>query len=271
MGVRKDHRESVASGEVEEFRFRGESTGLEGYAYVMLPVEYSRPEYAGRRFPVVVMLTGYPGDAHALITSMHFPSLVHEGEISGRVQPTVYVLMRPTLVPPRDTECTDVPAGPQTESFFAQDLPQALAANYRVADDRAGWGIMGDSTGGYCAAKIAMRHFDRFTAAASLAGYFRALRDLTTGDLYGGSHAVRNDNDLLWRAQHLPAPPISLLVASTRVGEQSYPEARRFLALARPPMRVDSLLLSSGGHNFATFRRMLPATLGWMSARLKPE
>ncbi|MCW2883304.1 MAG: hypothetical protein QOE54_3404 [Streptosporangiaceae bacterium] len=269
LGPRKDQQTLTRDGLIEKFRFQGQSTGLTGEAFVMLPPEYFQPAYATRKFPVSLVLTGYPGNPYSLIRVMHFPALVRQGELAGKVQPTVYLLMRPTLVPPRDTECTDVPGGPQVESFFSIDVPAQVGAHYRVATTRAGWGIMGDSTGGYCAAKVAMRHSDRFAAAVSLSGYFRSLQDLTTGDLYGGSRSVRDENDLLWRQTHLPAPPIALLVTSCRIGEKTFPQAQRFLGQVRAPMQVDSLILDSGGHNFRTFRRMMPASLEWMSAHLK--
>ena len=53
------------------------------------------------------------------------------------MQPMILVMMRPTVAPPRDTECVDVPGGPQTETFFAKDLPDAVSAHYRVGDEAA--------------------------------------------------------------------------------------------------------------------------------------
>ncbi|MBW8483963.1 alpha/beta hydrolase [Actinomadura parmotrematis] len=264
-------RDPRKAGALEELRFTGASTGLPADGYVLLPPEYFQPAYAARRFPVVVALTGYPGHPSALLRVMHLPDLVRQGERSGRVPPAVYVMMRPTLAPPRDTECTDVPGGPQVASFFGEDVPLAVQAHYRVATDRAGWGIMGDSTGGYCAAKVAMTHPASYTAAASLSGYFTTIKDMTTGDLYGGSRGLRDENDLLWRERHLPPPPVSLLVASCRIGEQTFAQSQRFVAGARPPMRTDSLFLESGGHNFRTFRRMVPATLEWFGGILKAQ
>ncbi|MCW2941430.1 MAG: putative esterase [Actinomycetia bacterium] len=258
-------------GQTDHIQILGQGTGLTSEAYVVLPAQYFQPQFAARRFPVVVMLTGYPGNPRGLVRAMHFPALVRIGEASGKVQPAIYVLMTPTLVSQRDTECTDVPGGPQVESFFAADLPQAISSGYRTATSRNGWAIMGDSTGGYCATKIAMRHYDRYSAAVNLSGYFDALQDITTGDLYGGSKTVRQENDLLWRAQNLPQPPINLLVTSCRTGEVTYPQAAKFLSLVRQPLQADSLILDSGGHNFRTFKRMVPPALEWLSSHLHAE
>ena len=53
----------------------------------------------------------------------------------------VLVMMSPSVAPPRDTECTDVPAGPQALTFLAADVPEAMAASYRVQP--RGWGAIG--------------------------------------------------------------------------------------------------------------------------------
>lgn len=43
---------------------------------------------------------------------------------------------------------------------------------------------MGYSTGGFCAVNLAIRHPDQFSAAVSLSGYFHAVTDNSTGDIY---------------------------------------------------------------------------------------
>ena len=252
-------------GLLQDIRIAGARTGYVQQAYVLLPPEYFQPRFAQRRFPVVLMLAGYPGTTKSLVVRLKLPEWVDKGRAAHEVQPTIYVMMQPTVVPPRDTECTDVPAGPQVASYFAQDVPEALAAMYRTAETRAGWGIMGDSTGGYCAAKIAMTYSDRYGSAVNLGGHFHALKDTTTGDLWGGSQVIRDQNDLIWRLQHLPMPPINLLITSSKIGEKSYPQAVQFLSLARSPLTTDQIILESGGHNFETWGRVFPSVLKWMS------
>jgi S-formylglutathione hydrolase FrmB len=263
------YRLPAGQGVVEGVVIHGVRTGIDEHAFVYLPPRYLTP--ADRtRYPVVVAFTGYPGDAQNLVTHLRLPQTVAQEVAAGRMPPTIVVMLRPTVAPPRDTECTDVPHGPQAETFFAQDVPVAIASAYRTAVRPSGWAAMGDSTGGYCAVKLAMRHSDRYSAAVSLAGYYHALRDLTTGDLYGRSKAYRSENDLLWRLRHLPPPPVDLLLTSSRVGERDYPQTKRFLALAHAPTNVASITLPFGGHNFSTWRRELPPALRWLGARLKP-
>lgn len=259
---------AARDGRVDTVDIRGLRSGLHERAYVYLPPEYFQRNHERRRFPVAVVFSGYPGAQRNLITKVGVPQTARDEAKAGRIQPMVYVMLRPSMVKGRDTECLDVPGGPQTATFFTQDVPEAVRAAYRVSDDRRGWGVFGLSTGGYCALKLAMRYSDMFSKAASLSGYYGAIKDITTGDLYGGSQAVRNENDLFWRLRHRPQPPISVLVTTSRVGEKNKDGTQRFLSLVKPPMRASSLVLDSGGHNFQTWKRVLPQVLRWMSRGL---
>lgn len=263
------YRLAAGQGRIDSVLIHGVRTAINEPAYVYLPPQYLARAGQALRFPVTVAFTGYPGNAANLITHLQLPQEVAKEIAAGRMPPTIVVMLRPSVAPPRDTECTDIPHGPQAETFFAEDVPAALAAVYRISDKASGWSTMGDSTGGYCAVKLAMRHSDRYSAAVSLAGYYHALQDFTTGNLYGHSRPYREENDLLWRLQHRPPPPVSLLLTTSRVGEKDYRQTREFLALARPPTHVASITLPFGGHHFSTWQRELPSALRWLGAHLK--
>jgi len=261
----------AVAGRLLQVSMTGPRTGITVHDdYVYLPPQYYQRAYAHDRFPVVLALTGYPGTAWTLAARLGLPAEAARLVAAGRLPPAVYVLMGSGPALPRDTECTNIPAGPQVETFFAQDVPELVEAHFRVQSGAAGWSALGYSTGGYCAAKLAMFNPYQFRLAVSVAGYYVALRDDTTGNLYGGSLGYRHENDLDWRLRNLPAPPVSLLVTSSKVGEQSYPGTLAFLRLVRPPMRAYSLILPEGGHNYGTWTRELPQSLTWLGARITP-
>ncbi|MEU6097553.1 alpha/beta hydrolase-fold protein [Streptomyces sp. NPDC047079] len=257
-------------GQIQKVGIVGRTTRIASPAYVYLPPEYFQPQYRARSFPAAVVLTGYPGTAEALIKGLHYPQTAHDLAENGKMQPMILVMLRPTVAPPRDTECVDVPRGPRTEAFFAKDLPDAVGAHYRVGKGPGSWGVIGDSTGGYCALKLAMHHPDVYAAGAGLSPYYKAPIDPTTGDLFHGDKDLRNRADLWWCLKHLPAPDTSLLVSSSRAGEGDYRSTLKFIrqVQARKPTRISSIILDSGGHNFNTWRREIPAALEWMSGRL---
>ncbi|MFD3616882.1 alpha/beta hydrolase [Streptomyces sp. NPDC058676] len=259
-----------AGGQIQKVAIAGRTTHINTPAYVYLPPEYFQPEYRTRTFPAAVVLTGYPGTAQALVNKLHFPRTAWNLARNGRMQPMILVMLRPTVAPPRDTECVDVPGGPQTESFFARDLPDAVRAHYRVGAKPGSWGIIGDSTGGYCALKLAMHHPEVYAAGAGLSPYYNAPSDPTTGDLFHGDKELRDRANLFWYLKHMPAPDTSLLVTSSKVGEANYKDTLKFIERVKGTgrTRISSIILESGGHNFNTWRREIPGTLQWISGRL---
>lgn len=255
------------SGEMQDVTIHGRRTGLSEHALVYLPPQYFQPRFHHARFPAAIVSTGYPGDVAALVSRLRYPIRLATGIALGQDKPMVLVMMSPEVVGSRDTECTNVPGGPQAETFWAQDVPDAVEQAYRVASAAAGWGVIGDSTGGYCAVKLAMMNSDRFSAAVSLSGYFSIGEDPTTGDIYGDAQ-FQSENDLLWRIRNLPPPPVSVLLATSRVGEDNYQPCLQFAADAKSPMSVSLMVRSQGGHNFTTWNSEIPVALQWLSSRL---
>jgi len=263
-------RAARSAGELLQVTISGGHTGItSGRNFVYLPPQYFQPAYARARFPVVLALTGYPNEAWSLVKFLALPATAAGLVADGKIRPAVYVMMNSSVALPRDTECTDIPAGLQVESFFAQDVPLAMERTFRVQPSGSGWAALGYSAGGYCAAKLAMMYPYQFSAAISMSGYYNAITGSGTGSLYGGSSAYRNENNLYWRLRRLPAPPVSILVTSTR-GEGAYPGTLAFLRLIHPPMRGYSMVLAQGGHNYGTWHRELPPGLEWLSQRLAP-
>jgi enterochelin esterase-like enzyme len=261
---------AARSGAVLRVTIRGQYTGIVGASdYVYLPPAYFQPAYAGARFPVVLAFAGYPTDPLNVVRTLLLPAIASRLGTAHRIRPAIYVMVNPSVALPRDTECTNIPAGLQVATFFATDVPLAVMRTFRAQSRPTGWAAIGFSTGAYCAAKMAMLYPGQFSAAVGMSGIYSAIRDHTTGNLYGGSRGYQNENDLQWRLRHLPAPPVSVLIASS-AGEDNLPSSLRFLRLIHPPMQGYSLILQRGGHNYSTWRRELPQALAWLSRRLTP-
>jgi len=261
---------AARSGAVLRVTIRGRYTGIVGASdYVYLPPVYFQPAYAKARFPVVLAFAGYPTDPLNMMRMLGLPAMAARLATAHRIRPAIYVMVNPSVALPRDTECTNIPAGLQVATFFGTDVPLAVERSFRAESRPTGWAAMGFSTGAYCAAKMAMLYPGQFSAAVGMSGIYAAIKDHTTGNLYGGSHGYRNENDLQWRLRNLPAPPVSVLIASS-AGEDNLPGSLAFLHLIHPPMQGYSLILPRGGHNYSTWRRELPQILRWLSRRLTP-
>ncbi|MEU9021943.1 hypothetical protein [Actinomadura sp. NPDC048394] len=308
---RRGHqRDPAEDGRVDRLDVEGARSGLGAQAYVYLPPQYFQPRYANRRLPVVVSIAGDgSGTGTVWLRQARLADAAVAAVRAGRAQPMIYAAVGavrrfapgPAARGVRPAGCLDLPgvAGGQAETFLAQDLPLALAGTYRLPEARAGWGVTGIGTGGQCAARLAMLHSDRFTAAAALNGRFgqpaggspadaRTVVKLKAGtgkaphgrtgpapkprpdDPYGGSEAYRLEQDLTWRLQHLPPPPVSVLAAAPATGPDAE-AAGRFAALAKPPMRVDTMPVPGAPATLRQWRDRLPAVLEWLSARLRGE
>ncbi|EPD63707.1 alpha/beta hydrolase [Streptomyces sp. HGB0020] len=262
---------AAVNGRVESVKVIGRRTGVVDPALVYLPPQYFQKAYHRQRFPVIVALSGYPGSVFNLAQYLRVPQTAGALQKSGQMQPTIMVMIRPTIAPPRDTECVNVPGGPQAETFLAKDLPDALKSTYRVGHYASSWGVMGYSSGGSCALQLTMRNPGVYTTAGALSPDYKVKDDPTTGNLFGsGLGRVNrvNGHDLMWRLKHLPAPQVSVLVAESKHGERGYPQTLAFIKAVKAPMRVVSILPDQGSHNFPTWTREMPATLKWMNQQL---
>ncbi|WP_329584299.1 alpha/beta hydrolase-fold protein [Kitasatospora sp. NBC_01250] len=251
------------SGVIQNVELTGARSGLTNQAYVYLPPQYFQPAYADKKFPMALILSGYPGSAEKLISLMQYPASTLKAINAKELPPTVLVMMRPSPIANRDTECMDVPNGPQVETFFTDDLPKALATGYRIDPQAGAHAAMGDSTGGYCALKFALRKPDAYGAAIALSADYNVSNDPTTGDLFGGSEQLKRENDLLWRLQNAPAVPVSLLLA-TSPNEDNYRATQQMVAAFKAPTKLSTITLNSGGHNFHTWGREIPPALAWL-------
>lgn len=206
----------VRAGHVDKVMLGGPRTGLSATAYVYLPPEYQAAR--ARALPAVLVLAA---DPLRTVTTL-------------RPAAAVYVVMSPG-------QCVDVVGGAKAEGFLSQDVPTDIAASYRVGR----WGVLGDS----CGARLVLRHSDRFAAAVVTSGSY----DTPSGNLYGGSPAIRQENDLYWRLAHGAQPPAALLLPSNA-------QTVRLAGLARPPLNIE---LSKGPTPDPS------VTLRWLLGRIK--
>jgi enterochelin esterase-like enzyme len=251
--------------QVVSFTVHGQASHIDLPAYAYLPPGY---DINARRLPVVEALDGFPGSPRVWLRSLLGPAMLDQEIAAHRIPPTVVVFPAQTQTAKRDLECVDAVGGPLMDTFLTVDVPNAVEHQFRVRTDAAGWGLIGYSTGGFCAVNLAMRHPNRYAAAASLSGYFSAITDRTTGDLYRGSPKTREENSPLWRLTSMPVPPLALYLATARDDRPGYMQLRRFAATARPPLRLTIATIPVGGHSRKVWRQMEGPAFDWLASWL---
>ncbi|HZE66774.1 MAG TPA: alpha/beta hydrolase-fold protein, partial [Sporichthyaceae bacterium] len=257
-------------GAVVNLPITGDGGGPAQDVLAYLPPQWFAGGAEAAALPMVEVLTGYPGTPHTVIDKLHAPDVLLQDIDAGTAHPMVLVITRPVEPFPRDTECVDVPNGPSTFSYLATALPTAAASILHLHPSALG--AMGYSTGGYCALKLAMMRPQEFSAGASMSGYYRALPEANSGNLFGANQVTgREQNDLDWRLTHLPAPSASVMIATSHDEryDDGYAAAQSFLSLVHSPMSATEMVLPHGGHNFGTWTAEFPRLLSWMDQRLQ--
>lgn len=248
----------------------GAKTGYRWSARVYLPQAYFSPAYANRTFPVVEMFSGGGGGPSALFHSVPLQQALDHAIAAGTLPPLIAVspLRNPVRVP--DSQCLDDPRGFRVFTYLADDVPRALHRMLRVRHDRGGWVAMGGSSGGFCAANIALRRPEQFATVLSLSGYFSgALGRFPMGDPL----PTRRDrilNTPLDRVRHV-RQPMDFILVSARDDRSAMQEIGLLLGVLRgiPADHVVTITNPTGGHSSAPWRATLPSILAALARDLQ--
>ncbi|WP_377266975.1 alpha/beta hydrolase [Peterkaempfera sp. SMS 1(5)a] len=240
---------------------RGPQSGLSGQILVWTPPEYDLPAYRNARFPVVMLLHGIPGSPQTWFRAGDMPQAVETLLAGHRIRP--FLLVAPVIDPGRvNTDCSDA-GSVHTASWLVHDVPAIVGRSFRTVPDARGRALLGLSTGGFCAVKLTLQFPTVFATGAAMSP------DPLDGDpaaLPSPAVRARNSPQQLVRRVH---PSVALLLATTLQDRTSRPaDLARFRQAARPPTRVSTLVLATGGHNFGTWKRMYRTVLPWLSSRL---
>jgi hypothetical protein len=243
-----------------EVRVPGTTTPLK--VYVTVPPEYDQPAYAHSAFPVVELFHGYPGSPTTWYHAMDVRAQLAAAVSSGS---TPFVLVVPQISVPGapDLECTDLPGQPQVATFLTTGVRSIVTTHFRVRSDSAGWGAMGYSEGGYCAAQLVLRHPDLFAAGVDIAGY-----DAPESSYFDSLPALKHAGSLgvLLRS----APRVALFASASSQDPQSSGSLTALRHGVRRPTDVTTRLYPTGGHNTADWSAELPADFAWLTQHLAP-
>ena len=247
--------------------FVGPKSGLGGTNDVMVwtPPQYNDPAYANAAFPVVLLFPGYPGTPQTW-----FGNMAGQKELGSLLQQhasTPFVLVAVNISPVKgvNTDCTDIPGGPQVATYITDDVKNMIERTFRVTTDRSGWGMMGYSEGGLCAGKLLVQYPQLFSAAVQMSGDVRPGGYVSK---YGTAFA--DQNSTLWLLQnHKPNPPVSLLAAASAEDAHGSVLSDALSLQHVAPDVVDVLKKDHGSHNTAVWKQWLPQAYGWLSQHLE--
>ena len=252
---------------VRETQLEGRVSGVNAEVYVWLPPQYGRPAYRHHRFPVVELLSGYPGSAKAWFGSLHAADQLRPLMRDGRVAPFIMVAPRMNLLAGVDTGCANITGTVNADTWLSVDVPKMVTDNFRAQAGPAGWAVAGYSAGGHCATKLAVAHPDRYRAAVSMSGYNDPIGERNS--LAAETPALRRANNPYVLLREARTPPAIALYQSGQPGD-GYEAATGLERIAKAPTTVHAVYVpkSAGGHNMALWRPQVVPAFRWLTEEM---
>ena len=261
---------TLASGRFGSVGLPGRLSGYSRRGLLYLPPQYSQARYAHVRFPVVELFHGTPGSPVSWDTVLQI-NRVADALIARHLIGPMVLVMPAINGSGRDyQDCVNGPAV-RDDTYLTQDVRADLLARYRASHDPYEWGVAGYSSGGYCAANLALRHRGTFGAAAVIEGYFRAA-DGPAAAALGHSAPLETANSPLYLAERLTAgsgPVPAFWVAAGTHDKSDYRPAAAFAAALNGIEQVPFIKLNAADTGNA-WQAALPAALAWLWQQLAP-
>ena len=261
---------STAHGQVREEVLPGARSGIRRRGAVYLPPQYFQPRYAHATFPVVELLHGTPGSPADWVVHLHVAATLDRMIAHHQIGPMIVVM--PTMsVGHRYEECVDAP-GALDDTYITRDVRADILGQFRASPVPAEWGVAGFSSGGYCAANLALRHPASFGAAGIMDGYFRPGDGPAAAALRFDA-AAEQANDPLLAARRLGrdvAALPSFWISAGTGNRADIAAARAFTSALHGVEEVTLHQQPGAGHNFYAWAAATPPMLQWMWTQLAP-
>jgi enterochelin esterase-like enzyme len=260
----------IGNGQVRSIDLAGPRSRINRTGLVYLPPQYFQARYAHTQFPTIELLHGTPGSPSSWLVHLQIASVMNQLITKRLIGPMILVM--PTMSVGHDyQECVNAP-GALDDTYITQDVRTDIRARYRVSGVASEWGVAGYSSGGYCAANLALRHPADFGASGIMDGYFRP-EDGPAAKALHFNPAAEVANDPLREAASLGADVRSLpsFWLSTGTGDAGDAvAARAFTAALHGVEAVTLYQVPGAGHNFYAWEPAIPYLLQWMWSQLAP-
>lgn len=160
-------------------------------------------------------------------------------------------------------------------TFLSEELPALVTSFFRVSDRREDTFVAGLSMGGYGAFKWALRHPERFAAAASLSGVLdidRLVRDAAAhrarlfDTVFGDRQVAGTADDLLWLLDeaNVGAPDFPKLYVCCGTDDDLIGDNRRFVDAANARGADLTADLCPGAHEWGLWDAKIQDVLAWL-------
>ncbi len=244
---------------------KGEKSGISNVVYVVaspkIAAQLESPLHSvGNYYQVVELFPGSPGVPQTWIGTLDGITTMENLEIAGRIPPTIAVIPAINVQPGQDTECMNFVGGAQVETWITKDM-KTFMLKFMGIDNRL-WSSYGYSTGGWCAAEVAVLHQDLYSQGVSLAGYFSPL--LPLGLSKREKNYLSTHYDLVSHLVHGPRNTKIMIIASVK-DRFANSSAQNFMKSALTLIPIKYVPIPTGGHNIGVWKPYVASGFLWLS------
>jgi len=244
---------------------------------VYTPPGYDDSTAAGRRYPVIYLLHGWPGSegnwpgmGHATITA---DSLI----AGGRIPPVLLVFPdgKGKGLLGRSLYVDSYDGASKMETFVTHRLVSWVDSTFRTIASPASRGVVGLSDGGTAAINLALQHPDLFGACGSHSADLRLKKGMGMGGVIGpepgASKLLEAHSPLVYAPEVLPHLDPPVIYFDCGAGDESAAENREFDAMLTKLGVPHTYHEYPGTHDWKYWRTHLPASLEAVTARMRDE
>ena len=170
---------------------------------------------------------------------------------------------------------TDMAYGKKYWTFLTEEVPHVARNLFPLSDKREDNFVAGLSMGGYGAFKWALRHPEKFAAAASLSGALDiatrvdkapAERQDSFYQIFGGEQVADTDKDLLWLIEqgNKSADQKPFLYQCCGTEDFLFEENKNFQAACEESTYSLTTTYSEGDHEWGYWDRKIQDVLAWL-------
>ena len=244
---------------------------------VYTPPGYDDPAAAGRRYPVIYLLHGWPGSegnwpnmGHATVTA---DSLI----ASGRIPPVLLVFPDGTGkgLLGRSLYIDSYDGVSKVETFVTRHLVSWVDSTFRTIRSPASRGVIGLSDGGTAAINFALQHPDIFGACGSHSADLRLSKGMGMGGVIGpepgATKLLETHSPLIYAPDVLPHLDPPVIYFDCGADDESAAENREFDAMLTKLGVAHTYHEFPGTHEWKYWRSHLPGSLEAVTARMHDE
>ena len=129
-----------------------------------------------------------------------------------------------------------------------------------VGIDARPWNVFGYSTGGWCAAEVALRHPDLYKSAVVLAGYFQP--QFATKLTVAAKATLTQKYDLVKTAKSTFSNPPILIIYSSQ-DRFSFDQMKKFTSAVKGYVSTPIITIPQGGHNIQVWKPYIGSGFIW--------